>query len=106
MYPEPGLCHPGLHPGLLHPVRAHVRPGGDLRNRPRGVQRGLRPLGHRGGEGGGQEPQRGQGDDQVHGRGGNSRPGGQWPLDHAKWRGQLFGENKVIIKLILFQSIN
>ena len=93
MHPEPGLRNPGLHPGLLHPVRPDVRPGGDLSHRPRGVQRGLRPLGHRGGEGRGQEPQRSQGDDQVYGCGGNGCSGGQWPLNHAEWRGQLFGED-------------
>ena len=93
MHPESCLGHPGLHPGLLHALRADDGQGGDLRHRPRGVQRGMRPLGHRGGEGRGQEPQRGKGDDQVHGRGGNGCSGGKWPLNHAEWRGDLFRED-------------
>ena len=43
----------------------------------------------------GEEPKRGQGDDQVDGRGGSGCQGGKWSLDHAERRGNLSGENQV-----------
>ena len=71
--------------------------GGDCQHSVGCVWCCLRPLGHRGGESGGQEPQRGQGDDQVHGGGGQGEQGGQRVADHAEWRRVVSGENKVNI---------
>ena len=69
VYPEAGLGHPGLHPRHLHPLLPAVRQvgpdhgdmmimcvvqRGDRQHRARGVRRGVRPLGHRRGEGRGE----------------------------------------------------